>query len=612
MSRQLVLAGLWAALLLAGGTVAPAQPAGDEALPPQAVQRLGSLRLKYASVGDAQYLPDGRLLVLQGSTLEILDMSAGRRVAQHKLPFSAVSLDLTPDGHKVLLAGAEGSVGLFDLVEGKAGRSWPTDQVGLKYAQFSPDQTRLLSVGRMPPTIKEWEIETGRELQSIKGKLTYFDKAVYALGGKVAVAGGGYDTIEFWDLTTGELLATPAIHYSIYDLVASADGTRVLAGGRSYAYEFDVAERKILQRFGGHHGGAITGQCYGLAPDELFTGARDGSIRRWNRLEAKVLLRWLPHTNYARLLRASPDGQWIVSFASNQFLTESSVQTGQPRLPIARHAAAVEAVAWTTGGQVLSGSLDGTARLWDPVSGKCLATMPAGIGTVSVAGSPDGRRLAVGGKDGVIYEYDTAGKELRQLKGHRGYVRAVVYLPDGRLASSADDGSIRLWGEGTEPVATLTGHRGGVLALALADGQHLASAGRDGTVRLWVLTPEPRQLWSHTEHRGYVTCLSAGVQGRFYSGGRDGRIIGWQLKSGRLPGELEAGGWVRAVAQSVDGSRVWAGTESAELRAWSTTDGQPLPPLAGHQSGINGLVMSPDGSQLASASADATLLIWSP
>jgi WD40 repeat protein len=617
MKRYCLLMALLAvtATVKAGWSQAPGtvvQSVEEQSLPPGAVQRLGSLKLRYSSLNDLQYLPDGRLLVLQGQQLEVMDMAAGEVTAQHRLPFPATSLNLKSDGHTLLLTGTKEQVGLFDLTTGQAGQQWSTGQAGLRYAQFSPDESRVLTVGRQPPALKEWELATGRELREIKSQLTYLDKAVYALDGKVAVAGGGYDTLEFWDLTTGQLLGAPRISYCIYDLEASADGTRVLAAGRSYGYEFDVAERTVLKQFGGHSGGAVTGQCYGRHADEIFTGSRDGSIRRWNRLEARVLARWFPHATHARLLRSSPDGRWVVSFSSNQFITESSTDQGEPRLPLDRHRAAVEAVAWLAGGEVLSCAGDGTARLWDPTTGQCLALLPAGLGGTCVAGSIDGQRLAVGAKDSIIYEFDLAGHELRQLKGHYGYIRALQYLPDGRLASSADDGQILLWGDEAEPQHRLLGHRGGVLALGLADEQHLASAGRDGTVRLWVLTPEPRQLWSHAAHGGFVNCLTAGVNGRFYSGGQDGQIISWQLTGEALPEPWQSGRAVSALAQSPDGNRVWAGSIAPQICGWSVSDGQPLPELTGHLTGINGLAVSPAGNRLISASADTSLLVWAP
>jgi len=71
---------------------------------------------------------------------------------------------------------------------------------------------------------------------------------------------------------------------------------------------------------------------------------------------------------------------------------------------------------------------------------------------VSVAFSPDGKRLASGGKTIKIWDTVT-GKELLTLKGHSDGVRSVVFSLDGkRLASGSDDTTIKIWDipEGTK------------------------------------------------------------------------------------------------------------------------------------------------------------------
>lgn len=612
MCEQRCLLQIVLSVLLLPGFCAPilAQSTdayGDE-LPAGAVQRLGSLRLKYGGINDLAYLPDGRLVVLIGNTLDIWDMSTGTRQEHRKLPVSAVSLNLNQDATQLLFATTDTKVCLYDLHADKELKSWPSGQQGLKSAQFSPDGKRVLTVGHMPPTLKEWDLNTGQELVNISGKLVYFDAGVYALDGKVAVAGGGYSSVEFWDLGTGSLLKTVPSDYCVYTMVTSADGKRVLAGERTRGSEWDVATEKPLGLFTGHLGGAVTSQCYGLDPDEVYTGSRDGSVRRWNRLKPTLLGRWYPHSSSVTHVRVSPDGRWVASYGTGQYIVECSRENGKPRLQWERHQAPVETVTWTSDNRIISGSLDGTARIWEPESGKCLTVLPAGLGASCVAGSFDGSRVAVGSKDSLIREYTMDGKPLRELKGHCGYIRALAYLPDGRLASCADDGTILLWGEKIEPLLKLEGHRGGVLALAVLDGQHVASAGRDGTVRMWD-PASGKQLWNKTEHRGYVTCLSVGAQGNLLSSGRDGRILCWDKQGTLLPGEANTGSWVNAIAATADGTAVYSGTD--KLTAWRLADGKQTVTREGHVGPINALAVAPDGKRFVSASADGTLLIWS-
>jgi len=69
----------------------------------------------------------------------------------------------------------------------------------------------------------------------------------------------------------------------------------------------------------------------------------------------------------------------------------------------ADHTDAVSSVAFRfDGAEILSGSLDGTAKAWDPKTGRRFATTAGPEGGVSsVAYSADGRWLALGQVDSV-------------------------------------------------------------------------------------------------------------------------------------------------------------------------------------------------------------------
>ena len=143
------------------------------------------------------------------------------------------------------------------------------------------------------------------------------------------------------------------------------------------------------------------------------------------------------------------------------------------------------------GARLVSGSHDGTLRLWDAASGAPLATLTGHKGLVSSVGfSPDGARLVSGGDDRTVRLWDAASGALRAtLKGHRGWVRSVGFSPDGtRLVSGGrSDGRLRLWDAASGALlATLTGHEGWVFSVGFSpDGARLVSGSWDCTVRLW-------------------------------------------------------------------------------------------------------------------------------
>jgi WD40 repeat protein len=78
--------------------------------------------------------------------------------------------------------------------------------------------------------------------------------------------------------------------------------------------------------------------------------------------------------------------------------------------------------------------------------------------------------------------------ELACFKGHTEAVSGVAFSPDGRrAASSGHDGMVRIWDlETSQEVARLQGHDGAVMCVAFSPrGDSILSGGLDGTMRLW-------------------------------------------------------------------------------------------------------------------------------
>lgn len=617
MQHTVILTLVGSCLLVAAtGAHAATDRMGDP-LPQGAVQRLGTLRMKYnRGLSDICYLPDGRGVVALGSSIHIWDLAKGKIESTHKVCDASLScLQARKDGSALLFADRAGNVVEWDVREQSVRRRFPTGQKGLRWAFYSPDETRVLTTGTVPPTLKAWDLATGKELVSIEGDMAIFMKGIYGPDGKTAFVGGGYNTIlAHYDLTTGKKLKEWFSNYRVYDLCLSSDGKRLLAGSRSMASEWQIDGYKLLKKFTGHHGGAVNGVAYCQEPEQILTGSRDGSIRRWDRVTGKVLLRWFPHESYANIIRVSPDGRRALSYGAG-LLAESDLAIGKPRLEWERHAGAVYGVAFTPDGrQVVSGSADGTLRVWDVATAAAVRTIEGvKLGAHALAVSPDGTKVAAGAKDSILREFSLAdGTLLRELAGHRGYVRSAAYSHDGtRLLSSADDGSVRVWVEGkSEPAAVLEGHRGGVLSVAVSpDDRLVASGGRDGTVRLWDLA-KGLPLRTLEGHRGWVEAVAFAGPNLVLSGGRDSRVLRWDTDSGKLVGEATHGGGVYGLACSPDGTAAYSVGSAPNVTCWRLPTGEKAKTLNGHEKNAAAAALSPDGKLLVTASADATLLVW--
>jgi WD40 repeat protein len=162
---------------------------------------------------------------------------------------------------------------------------------------------------------------------------------------------------------------------------------------------------------------------------------------------------------------------------------------------------------------------------------------------MSLAFSPDGRRLASGGFDGTLALWDVSTRRLLwpAARAHRIAVQALAFSPDGQILASAAvgtadfDGSVRLWDtqSGRELPPALTGHSDPVRALVFSpDGKMLVCAAGERIV-FWDAERRQRLGEATAGASGFVTSLAFSPDGKWLGSGSydDGAIV-WDLRPG--------------------------------------------------------------------------------
>jgi WD40 repeat protein len=269
------------------------------------------------------------------------------------------------------------------------------------------------------------------------------------------------------------------------------------------------------------------------------------------------------------------------------------------------------------GRQILSGSADGSLRLWETASGECLRRLTGHsewVTAVALAG--DGRHALSGSADQTLKWWDTVtGKCLRTLGAHEKWVLAVTLTADGHHAlSGGGDGFLKLWdlASGNE-LRRFSGHFGAVSCLDLSsDGRHVLSGGRDSNVKLWDVTTGQcvRTFTGHTER-----LLAVGLSGDeqlAVSGSADRTVKLWEVATGQCLRTWQGHeGAVHAVALSADGRQALSGSGDRTIRIWRTTSDRCLATLEGHGGTVNSVCVGPNGRYAVSGSSDKTLSLWS-
>jgi WD40 repeat protein len=231
----------------------------------------------------------------------------------------------------------------------------------------------------------------------------------------------------------------------------------------------------------------------------------------------------------------------------------------------------------------------------------------------ALAFHPDGKQLASGGKDGIVYLWDiTLDKPPAALKGHTGEINSVCFAPDGATLASAGDQTVRLWdvAAGKERAAWMA--PAGVNSLAIApDGKTLASSLKDGSVLLWDVAAGKVQT-TLRGHTGEVWGVAFSADGRtLATGGDDHALKLWDVASAK---EVRAfpshPGAIWSVPFSPDGKTLVSAGQEAVVRLWDLATGKQRAELNGHTSSVWAAAFTRDGQTLATGSYDRTVKLW--
>jgi len=232
----------------------------------------------------------------------------------------------------------------------------------------------------------------------------------------------------------------------------------------------------------------------------------------------------------------------------------------------------------------------------------------------ALALSPDGKTLATGDKDNLIYFWDvTTQKQIgKPISEQKNWVHAVAFSPDGKiLASSNHDQEIMLWDVTTRKrIGEIMVVENVTFGLAFnPDGKTFVSVGRDKKVRLWDVARQQQLGEALTDHTDWVLSVAYAPDGKFFVTSGDKTVRVWDaktLKSIAFKGHEQ---FIQGVAVSGDSTLIASGSRDKTARVWDVASGKQIFQLD-HTDWVHALAFSPDEKMLATVSRDKLIRLW--
>ncbi|QJX00610.1 sigma-70 family RNA polymerase sigma factor [Frigoriglobus tundricola] len=360
---------------------------------------------------------DGKLIAFGRYDLYLWKWDSGEepkkfvRVAS----FGVETAGFTPDGKALLAVSSGGRVASFDVATGRQTATFDLGGTPWKWS-FNPDGLALAIV---------FMESRGQESRGVV----------------------------LWDPSTGkEIGRLPVGHSNASHVSWSADGTRLAAVTDYRIWAWDVATRKPLGPSSPGHEGYITAFAFG--PDgQLYSASDDHTIRSWNPTTGKPGQE-LIHKAWVRDLAVSDDGSLVAGSALVNDLRIWDAKSGTERFRLLGNGemGGKRRVRFTPDGkQLIAWGDDLFLRVWDMSTGKLRAeyrTLPEGVteaeldderllalkmmGFAPVDISADGSTFAFC-QHKVVQLFDVAsGRERSKLEVDPNGIISLALSPDGK------------------------------------------------------------------------------------------------------------------------------------------------------------------------------------
>ncbi len=374
----------------------------------------------------------------------------------------------SPDGNQILVSDGTGSLTTWDVTTGQ-----PLSQTQNSYTPaglaWLPGSKNALGPLNADGQIGVVEISTGQTLASLPGLVPVAASMAWDQTGLITSNGV---TLRNWGPTPE---TTDGIHSQSQQTVGTSNAL-VLSWSNAvppaYLFQSYVPQGTAYQIGDGANRWTLLTSDANDQPAKATAWSPDGSKIAsgnaiWDTQSGAILQHLADNSGRSRDVVAwSPDGERLAS-GDSLYLAPVVIWdagTGQPLLTLKTEAGDQKpwlgSLAFSPDGNWLaaggslqqpdSGANNGMIVLWNAQTGEQALLLTESMQddrVLTVAWSPDGKKLAVGLTSGTVIMWDmVAYRAVESSQGHADQVLGLAWSPDGsRLASRSLDGTVGIW-----------------------------------------------------------------------------------------------------------------------------------------------------------------------
>lgn len=348
-------------------------------------------------------------------------------------------------GASVTSAGASGapaaSDGTVEVLDAEVAKL--QSHTGEVFAcQWNPKMPNLLATGASDATAVLWTLPAGR-CGPVMGKKASESRKVlphapaaspsrdvttleWSPDGSL-LATGSYDgTARLWTTSGGSAGTLTGHAGPIFSLRWTTDSRFILSGGvDKTARIWEAKTGREVKRFNVHQ--APTLDVAWRDNTSFATCSSDKTVTycRWD--QPDPIQRWAEHTDEVNAVVWDPTSRFVASCSDDKSIKVWTPSQARASATLLGHEREIYTVRWRPAGsgnaeRLLSASFDGTARLWEVETAKCVKKFPRRKQPVyAIEFSPDGQYCVIGSFDRTVEVFHVdSGKCVQNFLGPAG------------------------------------------------------------------------------------------------------------------------------------------------------------------------------------------------
>ena len=567
-------------------------------------------------VRDVSFSPDGKKIATASSdrTINIWDR-VGHLEQVLKHPSAVNMVNFSADSEWLITAAKDKYIRVWD--------SWGELLLKLSHdskalsAVFSPDKSLIVG-GFSNGDILIWTSE-GKLLKTLHAHDSSVEDLDFNSDGHYLASASADRMVKIWNMQNFELYRTLKGHQDrVYAVDFSPLGQQLISTGADNTLRFwDIETGLEIKKIAAHKNWAYD-VSYSPSGDMIASSSATGKVKLWSP-DGTLLKVYNASNTRVIAVSFSPDGNMLATAAADKRVKLYNIGAGTTMKILEGHTSGLKDVDFSPDGlKLASTGTDATIRIWDSKHYKHLKKIDTGVNVRDVDFVPRsanmGDMLIAATYDSSLQFWDLDGHLHNTIVETEGKIKSVAIDPLGQFMVTTSTRDLQLWTlAGTKLNKIKTGHKSSINAISFSsDGSLFASVSSAYDVKLW--SREGKLLHTFEGHKGWVNNLSFSPDNRYLAtASSDMTIKIWNLSDGSLLNTLVGHDdwvWDLDFYPTADKPYLISAGSDRVLRLWNYLNGKELYELKGHKSWVRAVGFSPSGAEIASASADETIILW--